>query len=43
MVLKGPFAVSGDTFYIEYNFKLFRWEIGNAKWQGYWIGKKRLN
>ena len=31
--LKGPFAVSGDTFYIEYNFKLFRWEIGNAKWQ----------
>ena len=31
--LIGPFAVSGDTFYIEYNFKLFRWEIGNTEWQ----------
>ncbi|MCG9129290.1 sigma-70 family RNA polymerase sigma factor [Candidatus Poribacteria bacterium] len=30
---KGTFAVSGDTFYIEYNFKLFRWEVGNAEWQ----------
>lgn len=30
--LLGPFAVSGDTFYSEYNFKLFRWEPGNIKW-----------
>ncbi len=30
--LRGPFAVSDDTFYLEYNFKLFRWEPGNAEW-----------
>ena len=30
--LLGPFAVSGDTFYSEYNFKLFRWELGNTEW-----------
>ncbi len=30
--LKGPFAVSGDTFYMEYNFKLFRWELGDIEW-----------
>ena len=30
--LKGPFAVSGDTFYMEYNFKLFRWEPGDIEW-----------
>ena len=29
---KGAFAVSGDTFYMEYNFKLFRWEPGNTEW-----------
>ena len=29
----GPFAVSGDTFYMEYNFKLFRWKLGDAEWQ----------
>ena len=29
----GPFAVSGDTFYMEYNFKLFRWNRGDTKWQ----------
>ncbi len=29
----GPFAVSGDTFYMEYNLKLFRWEPGNTEWQ----------
>ncbi len=29
---KGPFAVSDDTFYMEYNFKLFRWKIGDEKW-----------
>ncbi len=28
----GPFAVSNDTFYMEYNFKLFRWEPGNTEW-----------
>ena len=28
----GPFAVSGDTFYMEYNFKLFRWEPGDTEW-----------
>ncbi len=30
--LRGPFAVSGDTFYLEYNFKLLRWEPGDAEW-----------
>ena len=30
--LRGPFAVSGDTFYLEYNFKLFRWEPGDTEW-----------
>ncbi len=30
--LLGPFAVSGDTFYSEYNFKLFRWEPSNTEW-----------
>ena len=29
---KGAFAVSGDTFYMEYNYKLFRWEPGNTEW-----------
>ena len=29
----GPFAVSGDTFYMEYNFKLFRWKLGDTEWQ----------
>ena len=31
--LRGPFAVSDDTFYMEYNFKLFRWEPGDTEWQ----------
>ncbi len=31
--LQGPFAVSGDTFYMEYNLKLFRWESGDTEWQ----------
>ncbi len=31
--LDGKFAVSGDTFYMEYNFKLFRWEPGDIEWQ----------
>ena len=30
--LDGVFAVSGDTFYMEYNFKLFRWKSGETKW-----------
>ena len=29
---KGAFAVSGDTFYMEYNYKLLRWEPGNTEW-----------
>ena len=36
--LQGPFAVSGDTFYMEYNRKLFRWEPGDTEWQD--IGEK---
>ncbi len=30
--LIGPFAISGDTFYMEYNFKLFRWKQGDTEW-----------
>ena len=30
--LQGVFAVSGDTFYMEYNFKLFRWKGGETEW-----------
>ena len=30
--LDGAFAVSGDTFYVEYNFKLFRWQPGETEW-----------
>ena len=30
--LRGAFTVSGDTFYLEYNFKLFRWEPGDTEW-----------
>ncbi len=30
--LLGPFAVSGDTIYYEYNFKLFRWKQGETEW-----------
>ena len=29
---RGPFAVSGDTFFLEYNFKLFRWNQGDTAW-----------
>ena len=28
----GSFAVSGDTYYIEYGQKLFRWEPGMTEW-----------
>ena len=31
--LNGVFAVSGDTYYLEYNYKLFRWEPGDTEWQ----------
>jgi len=31
---RGPFAVSGDTFYMEYNYKLFRWKPGDTEWHG---------
>ncbi len=30
--LRGAFAVSGDTFYMEHNYKLFRWEPGDTEW-----------
>ena len=30
--LRGAFAVSSETFYLEYNFKLFRWEPGDTEW-----------
>ncbi len=31
--LRGQFAFSGNTFYMEYNYKLFRWEPGDTEWQ----------
>ena len=30
--LWGDFAVSGETFYMEYNYKLFRWNPSETKW-----------
>ena len=30
--LYGNFAVSGETFYMEYNYKLFRWKPGDLRW-----------
>ena len=30
--LRGVFAVNGDTFYMEHNYKLFRWEHGDTEW-----------
>ena len=30
---QGPFAVSNGTFYMEYNFKIFRWKPGDTEWQ----------
>ena len=30
--INGAFAVSGTTFYVEYNFKLFRWKPGETAW-----------
>ena len=30
--LQGTFAVSDNTFYMEYNYKLFRWSPGDSEW-----------
>lgn len=30
--LWGNFAISGKTFYMEYNYKLFRWNPGETEW-----------
>ena len=30
--LYGNFAVNGETYYMEYNYKLFRWKPGDARW-----------
>ena len=30
--LWGNFAVSGEAFYMEYNYKLFRWNVGESEW-----------
>ena len=30
--LYGDFAVSGETYYMEYNYKLFRWKPGDTRW-----------
>ncbi len=30
--LQGTFAVSDNTFYMEYNYKLFRWGPGDSEW-----------
>ena len=30
--LRGAFAVSDNTFYMEYNYKLFRWKPGETVW-----------
>ena len=30
--LYGNFAVSGETYYMEYNYKLFRWKPGDVRW-----------
>ncbi|MDE0401334.1 MAG: sigma-70 family RNA polymerase sigma factor [Candidatus Poribacteria bacterium] len=30
--LRGALAVAGNTFYMEYNFKLFRWMPGETEW-----------
>ncbi len=30
--LHGAFAVTEDTFYVEYNYKLFRWKLGDTEW-----------
>ena len=30
--LSGAFAVDNNTFYMEYNFKLFRWKQGETEW-----------
>ena len=32
LLFYGSFAVSGDTYYIQYGQKLFRWEPGTTEW-----------
>ena len=41
----GAFAVSGDTFYVEYKRKLFKWKPGDSEWKntGLIDTGKRLN
>ena len=29
----GAFAIGGDTFYVEYKRKLFKWELGDPEWK----------
>ena len=29
----GAFAVSGETFYTEYQWRLFKWQLGDAEWK----------
>ena len=29
----GAFVVSGETFYTEYQRKLFKWQLGDAEWK----------
>ena len=31
-IFPGVFAVSGETFYVEYMRQLFRWKLGESKW-----------
>ncbi len=39
----GSFAISGDTYYVEYGHKLYRWKLGTTKWYDTGLmGKKKL-
>ena len=39
--LNGNFVVSGETYYMEYNYKLFRWKPGDARWSDTGIEETR--
>ena len=40
----GSFAISGDTYYVEYEQKLYRWKLGTTKWYDTGLmGKKKLS
>ncbi|MCY4401291.1 MAG: sigma-70 family RNA polymerase sigma factor [Candidatus Poribacteria bacterium] len=41
--LQGTFAVSADTFYMEYNHKLFRWRRGEKEWHDIGVEATELN